>query len=65
MGEKITVEQAASILGYHPKHVYRLLKQGRIPYELWKDVYMLDADEIAALKAKQDEHGRIRWPKSG
>ena len=31
LSELITVQEAAELLGYHPEHVRRLARQGRLP----------------------------------
>jgi len=58
MSEKLTVKQAAHELGYHPNHVYRLLREGTIRGEQFSRVWMIDRREVERVKAQQDEHGR-------
>lgn len=58
MSDKLTVKQAAKELGYHPHHVYRLLRDGIIKGERFSRVWMIDRREVARIKAQQDEHGR-------
>jgi excisionase family DNA binding protein len=59
MGEPLTVEQAAQELGYHPNHVYRLLKQRRIRAQRFAGVWMIDRQEVERIKALQGPGGRL------
>jgi hypothetical protein len=66
MGERITPEQAATILGYSLGHVYRLLEQGRLPGSKWptdsaKGAWELDREAVEEIRKKQDCNGRARW----
>jgi len=58
MSDKLTVQEAARVLGYHPNHVYRLLHEGVIKGEQFSRVWMIDRREVERIKAQQDEHGR-------
>jgi excisionase family DNA binding protein len=65
MGERITPEQAATMLGYSLGHVYRLLEQGRLPGTKWppdsaKGTWELDREQVEEIKKKQDLSGRVR-----
>jgi excisionase family DNA binding protein len=63
MDSPLTAQQAADELGYHIKHVYRLLKQGTIRARQFNRVWMIDRQEVARVKALQGKGGRL--PKSG
>jgi len=59
----LTPEEAAKILGYHLKHVYRLLAQGRIRAEMFRDhYYMIPVEEVDRIKKMREaQGGKIRW----
>jgi excisionase family DNA binding protein len=59
MSEKLTAKQAATILGYHVRHVHRLLKQGKLKGERFNRVWMVDAEGVERLKTQQNESGRL------
>ena len=63
MDSPLTAQQAADELGYHIKHVYRLLKQGTIRARQFNRVWMIDRQDVARVKALQGKGGRL--PKSG
>jgi excisionase family DNA binding protein len=59
MSEPLTVGQAAKELGYHPKHLYRLLRDGRLHGQRFGPVWMIDRSEVERVKALQDSRGRL------
>ncbi len=59
MVERITVKQAAGILGYHPNHVYRLLRDGTLKGEQFNRVWIVDRQDAVRLKSEQDDNGRL------
>ena len=56
----VTAKEAAQQLGYSRRHVYRLLKDGKMQGQQWAREWMIPEAEIRRLKALQDEHGRLR-----
>ena len=61
MDEKITVKEAAEILGYHINHVYRLLAEGTVLQgEKFGNTWIIDKDHVMQVKSLQDENGRIK-----
>ena len=62
MNEPLTVEQAAAELDYHVKHMYRLLKRGRLNARRFGHAWMIDRQEVERIKALQGPGGRL--PKS-
>ena len=58
----LTAHEAADELGYHIKHVYRLLKGGTIRAQQFNRVWMIDRQDIKRIKALQGPGGRL--PKS-
>lgn len=59
--DRLTAEQAARLLGYNVKHLYRLVKEKRVKAETFGRSLAFDPDEIARLVARQGDGGRIRW----
>jgi len=59
MSEPLTVEQAANELGYHVKHVYRLLSAGRIEGQRFGKAWMIDRQEVERVKTLQSKKGRL------
>ena len=63
--EKLTVQQAADLLGYHPDHVRRLLRKGAISGELVSGrVWLIDKAEAERVRLLQDESGRYHHGKT-
>jgi excisionase family DNA binding protein len=62
MESPLTAQQAANELGYHIKHVYRLLKEGTIHAQQFNRVWMIPSQEVERVKALQGPGGRL--PKS-
>ncbi|MFZ5915540.1 MAG: helix-turn-helix domain-containing protein [Chloroflexota bacterium] len=59
MTNKLTVRQAAEVLGYHPDHVRRLLRAGIIKAEKAGGlVWLIDRAEIERITREQ-ENGRL------
>ena len=52
-----TTEEAAEILGYHPAHVRRILRQGVIKGHNFNGVWMIDRSEVERVKALQSPKG--------
>lgn len=59
--DRITAEEAGSILGYNVKHIYRLLKVGVLTGQKFNRVWEIDRDAVLELKRRQSESGRLHW----
>jgi hypothetical protein len=59
MSRPLTAREAADALGYHIKHLYRLLKEGTIVGERFNQVWMIDPAEVERVKALQGPGGRL------
>ena len=59
MDKLLTTQEAADELGYHIKHVYRLLKGGTIQAQQFNRVWMIDRQEVKRIKALQGPGGRL------
>lgn len=59
MDDLLTAHEAAEELGYHVKHVYRLLKEGTIQARQFNRVWMIDHQEVERVKALQRPGGRL------
>lgn len=57
--ERMTPQEAASMLGYHIDHIYRLLRSGKMKGEKKYRVWLIDRREVERIKDMQDEHGRL------
>ena len=62
MEDVLTAHEAADELGYHIKHVYRLLKEGTIQAQQFNRVWMIPSREVERVKNLQRPSGRL--PKS-
>jgi excisionase family DNA binding protein len=58
MGDKLTVAEAAELLGYHENHVRRLLRSGAMKAEQFNRVWIIDRSEVERIKAVQSQGGR-------
>jgi excisionase family DNA binding protein len=57
---KLTAQEAAAQLGYHPEHLYRLLKTGKLRGNKVADrVWLIDQGEVNRVKALQSDYGRL------
>lgn len=54
-----TVQEAAEKLGYHPDHLRRLLRAGRVEGERIGQVWLVDQAEVERIKALQGPGGRL------
>lgn len=62
MGEMngfLTAEQAASELGYHVRHLYKLLREGKIKAQRFNRVWVIEPAEVERVKALQGKGGRL------
>jgi excisionase family DNA binding protein len=59
MERPLTVQEAAEMLEYHPDHLRRLLRAGRAKGERIGQVWLIDRQEVARIKALQGPGGRL------
>ena len=59
MGEPLTAQEAAHELGYHTRHLYRLLQKGTVKGQRFGRVWMIDRQDVERLKALQGPGGRL------
>ena len=59
MGRPLTLNEAAARLDYHPDHLRRLLRDGRVKGEQFSKVWMIDPAEVERIKALQGPGGRL------
>jgi len=58
---ELTTRAAATVLGFHPEHVRRLIRTGRLPARLERgDYHILVNDLWPLLEARHREPGRRR-----
>lgn len=61
MSDYISAKEAAAQLGYHVKHVYRLLREGKLQGQRIGGGWVVSVLSVAQAKARQDDNGRIEW----
>jgi excisionase family DNA binding protein len=59
MGDTLTADEAAEILGYHPDYVRRLLRNGTIRAHQFNRIWIIDRQEVERVKALQGKGGRL------
>ena len=59
MGRKVTAKEAATVLGYHVNHVYRLCAEGTLKAEKFGQTWVIDLNDVEKLKLRQDDNGRL------
>lgn len=62
MDRPLTVPEAARELGYHPDHLGRLLRAGKVNGEQAGGRWLISRQEVERIKALQGPGGRL--PKS-
>jgi excisionase family DNA binding protein len=58
MGDKLTVAEAAKLLGYHENHVRRMLRSGVMKGEQFNRIWIIDRSEVERIRAAQTKGGR-------
>jgi excisionase family DNA binding protein len=59
MKRPLTVQEAAKQLEYHPDHLRRLLRAGKVSGERIGQVWLIDRQELERIKALQGPGGRL------
>jgi hypothetical protein len=58
---ELSTRNAAAVLGFHPEHVRRLIRTGRLPARLERGDYHIGVDDLwPLLEARHREPGRRR-----
>lgn len=60
----ITTKEAAEISGYHPKHIPRLIKLGKIEGRRFGQVWQVNRVSLLAYMRQVEKLGEKRGPKS-
>ncbi len=63
--EWLTVTQAAELVGYHPDHVRRLIRLGKITADKFATVWRVDRRSLLAYVKAAEKQGEKRGPKTG
>ena len=63
--EWITVNEAAKIAGYHPEHITRLIREGRIKARKFSIVWQVEQTSMLAYVSTAETRGEKRGRKSG
>ena len=59
MADWLTVKEAAALLDYHPNHVRRMLREGRIiGYKLGNGYWVISTREVRRVQSHQTPSGR-------
>ena len=61
----ISVPDAAHISGYHPEHLRKLLKAGKIHGRKFATIWQVDEASLRAYRQRIGQLGEKRGPKSG
>jgi len=59
----ITVEEAAKLTEYHPEHIRRLIRQGKIEARKFATVWQVDKSSLISYLNDIKELGNKRGPK--
>ena len=59
MTERLTAQQAAELLGYNVRHVYRLLRAGDLQGEKFGQTWIINRSEVEEVLRLRAEHGRF------
>jgi excisionase family DNA binding protein len=62
MKRPLTVQEAAQQLEYHPDHLRRMLRSGKVEGERIGQMWLIDRQEVERIKSLQGAGGRL--PKS-
>jgi excisionase family DNA binding protein len=65
MSDRLTTEEAAQELGYHIKHVQKLLRDGVICGEKFGRTWMVPRSEVERIRALQSPGGRFYPDREG
>ncbi len=61
----ITMAEAVTISGYHPKHVGRLIRAGKIKAQKWGRDWQISHASLVAYIHMAEKKGAKRGPKTG
>jgi len=61
----LTVRDAAQLAGYHPKHLLRLIRAGKIKAEKFSIVWRVDRRSLLTYLKEVKKFGGKRGPKRG
>ena len=59
----LTVEEAAELSGYHPEHIRRLIREGKVKGEKFATVWQVDKYSLYLYLRKVGNMGDKRGPK--
>ncbi len=59
------MKEAAVISGYHPKHLGRLIRAGKIKAQKWGRDWQISRASLLAYLHKAEKLGEKRGPKTG
>ena len=59
----LNVNEAAKLSGYHPEHIRRLIREGKIEAEKFATVWQVDRYSLFLYISKTEKMGNKRGPK--
>jgi len=59
----LSVAEAAEISGYHPEHIRRLIREGKVKAQKFASVWQVDRYSLQIYMRKSDDLGEKRGPK--
>ena len=60
----LSTKEAATLSGYHPDHIRRLLRKGEVSARKWGNAWMVNRNSLLAYLKKIEKLGDKRGPKS-
>jgi excisionase family DNA binding protein len=63
MTNLISVNDAAKLSGYHPEHIRRLIREGKIKAQKFSIVWQVDKSSLLRYVEKAEKIGEKRGPK--
>ena len=62
--EWLTVKDAAELVGYHPKHLIKLIRAGKVKADKFSFVWRVDRRSLLAYVKEAEKSGKKRGPKT-
>jgi len=59
----LSVNEAAKVSGYHPEHIRRLIREGKIKAQKFSSVWQVDRYSLQVYIRKTEIKGKKRGPK--
>ena len=63
LGDWLTTQEAAELVGYHPNHIRRLVRAGEVKSQRWGNALMINRESLLTYLGKVISQGERRGPK--